>query len=106
MSSASGHDHGGFRGSGGGRPPAGEEDEEEKRHLRVRRGREPLPPPPVPSAPTLPMPSTESSALTDNGEELVKIVDPDELEARVLTKYVRSERAQRSGAVQRPSLWR
>ena len=59
---------------------------------------------PPPSAPPLPAASTESSddelysyssvesGSTDDGEELAKIVDPDELEARILAKSVRSER--------------
>ena len=52
--------------------------------------------------PPLPAPSTEPnddesfssvySDSTDDGEELIKIVDPNKLEARVLTKSVRSER--------------
>ena len=103
MSSASGHGRGGFRESSSGRALAGGNDEEEKRRLRLRRGREPPPPPPLVSGPPLPTPSTESSDdeytyssveshSTDDGEELIKIVDPDELEARVLAKSVRSER--------------
>ena len=52
-------------------------------------------------APPLPTPSTEhsddesyssvDSISTDDGDELVKIVDPVKLEARVLAKSVRSE---------------
>ena len=53
-------------------------------------------------APPPPSPSTEhsddesyssvDSISTDDGDELVRIVDPVELEARVLAKSVRSER--------------
>ena len=53
-------------------------------------------------APPPPTPSTEynddesywsiDSISTDDGDELVRIVDPVELEARVLAKSVRSER--------------
>ena len=100
MSSASGRER---DGSGGGRPSGGANEEVEKRRLRLRHGREPPPPPPLPSAPPLPTPSTESSDdeytyssvesdSADDGEELVKIVEPDELEARVLAKSVRFER--------------
>ena len=60
------------------------------------RAAAPDPPPPLPA------PSAESSdnesysnidfVSTDDGEELIKIVDPEELEARVLAKSVRSHR--------------
>ena len=60
------------------------------------RAAAPAPPPPLPAS------SAESSddesyssidsVSTDDGDELIKIVDPDELEARVLAKSVRSQR--------------
>ena len=99
MSSPSGRGRGSLDGSGGGRAPAGGDDKEERRRLCLRRVGEA----PPPSAPPLPAPSTESSDdelysyssvesdSTNDDEELAKIVDPDELEARVLAKSVRSE---------------
>ena len=99
MSFPSKHGHGGLHRSGGGRAAASGDDKEERRRFCHRRGGEA----PPQSAPPLPAPSTESSDdeysyssveldSTDDGEELVKIVDPHELEARVLAKSVRSER--------------
>ena len=72
--------------------------------LRAAMTRRRRPSPPLlPSATPLPMSLTESnddeysysnveSDSTDDGDELVKIVDPDELEECVLAKSVCSER--------------
>ena len=81
--------------------------------LRTPRPNSPTPPPrrhdgaagssrAAALAPPLPAPSTEpsddesyssvDSVSTDDGDELVKIVDPVELEARVLAKSMRSVR--------------
>ena len=99
MSSPSGHGRGGLHGSGGVRAPTGDDDKDERRRLCLHQGGEASPP----SAPPLPAPSIESSDnelysyssiksdSTDDGKELAKIVDPDELEARVLAKSVRPE---------------
>ena len=46
--------------------------------------------------------SSVKSDSTDDDEELAKIVDPDELEARVLENPCVSSAAQRSGVMQRP----